>query len=369
MKTNDRFYLPELDGLRFIAFLLVFIHHAPVLANPAFRFIHSFGWIGVDLFFALSAFLFVQLLRKEFEQAGTIIISKFYIRRALRIWPLYIIFCVSMITIGSFKNNSYSISSRALGLFTFTDNIFSAVKGYNPIPYTAHLWTISYEEQFYLIIPITLLFIFKAKQSKVTLFLSSSAFLFFFIRALMIVLKFPHPAIWVLPFTHFESILLGIMVGLGAFDRIFYKFQPLAVLGVGLVCGWLMTCLPPLEIISFRMMFSYPLIGICTSAVVYFVFKSGKTQWMKWLSFGPFVFFGKISYGLYVYHILGLSIGAKIISKLACFNTRASAYANVSILLLSFGITIFIASSSYFIIEKPFLKLKKRFEIINSRPA
>lgn len=98
----QRFYLPELDVLRFFAFLAVFLQHA-FQHTPAFYYpgthpdargalVAILAWsggYGVDLFFVLSAFLITQLLLREQEVTGTLDVERFYIRRILRIWPLY----------------------------------------------------------------------------------------------------------------------------------------------------------------------------------------------------------------------------------------------------------------------------------------
>ena len=99
-QSQRRFYQPELDGLRFYAFLGVFVCHTlpvedkfysglgmpwPWLWGPVIRS----GSAGVDLFFVLSAFLITSLLLRERQQTGGISLRQFYIRRILRIWPLY----------------------------------------------------------------------------------------------------------------------------------------------------------------------------------------------------------------------------------------------------------------------------------------
>ncbi len=363
-----KFYFPELDGLRFVAFLLVFIHHAPAFGPPAWRFLHEFGWIGVDLFFALSAFLFVKLLSKEFERTGTICIWKFYVRRGLRIWPIYALYCLFVMAWAAAAGEVRFCSWRGLGLLTFTDNVLSALRGYNPIAFTEHLWTISYEEQFYLFIPLLLLFLFRSSRARDAEFLGGLAAGFLVVRAALIWLRVPHPAIWVLPVTHFESILLGIVVGLGGLDRILARVPALPVLAAGLLCGWLMTRMGSVETIGWSLMVSYALIGLCTSLVLYFVFRTGKARGMKWLAFGPFVFLGKISYGLYLFHLLGLALGRQFVrhwlprSHLPLSEAAAT-------FVVSLGLTIAVASVSYLVVEKPFLKLKKRYEIIPSRPV
>jgi peptidoglycan/LPS O-acetylase OafA/YrhL len=257
-----------------------------------------------------------------------------------------------------------------VGLLTFTDNILTAHSSYNPIHITFHLWTISYEEQFYLVIPVLLLFLFRSSRARVVICLSASAAVLVVVRATLIhLLKTPHPAIWVLPVTHFESIILGIVVGLGGFDVLFSRFPAILILASGLFSGWLMTRLGPIEGIRWKLMISYPLIGLSTSLIVYFVFRTGKAPWMKWLSFGPLVYLGKISYGLYVYHLLGFFLGVPLVDRQPFLQSGLFYSRYVATCLTSLSITIAISSASYLLIEKPFLRLKKRFEVIASRPA
>ena len=101
--TAARVYYPELDTLRFFAFLMVFVHHTlpqddalyarlpRVVAHLLVAFSLA-GGLGVALFFCLSAFLISDLLRREAQQTGTVAIGRFYLRRTLRIWPLYFAF-------------------------------------------------------------------------------------------------------------------------------------------------------------------------------------------------------------------------------------------------------------------------------------
>src|SRR3989442_76632 len=98
-KPPARFYMPSLDGLRFFAFLAVFVAHAapkrlravPWLGpvGPLADAVVPAGLFGVDLFFVLSAYLITGLLMREAESRGRISVGAFYVRRALRIWPLY----------------------------------------------------------------------------------------------------------------------------------------------------------------------------------------------------------------------------------------------------------------------------------------
>ncbi len=98
METPKEWYVPQLDGLRFWAFVFVFIYHLPpaTLALKQFPILSavvaalkSYGWVGVDLYLVLSAFLITTLLIYEREREGRISLNDFYLRRTLRIWPLY----------------------------------------------------------------------------------------------------------------------------------------------------------------------------------------------------------------------------------------------------------------------------------------
>lgn len=364
-KSRSPFYWPELDGLRFFAFLLVFIHHAPRINLPVLGQLHDIGWIGVDIFFALSAYLFVMILRKEYQRKGRINLLLFYTRRLLRIWPLYMVFCLAMIwvTLNQGAVTHTSLGWRFIGLLTFSDNLMAAFKGYNPIAYSAHLWTIAYEEQFYLVIPLLLSYLLGSQASHVTKLLIGLAVVGLSARAVMIWLAIPHPAIWVLPVSHFESILLGIAVGLGAFDAIFSRLPVMAPIILLGACLWMLLMLPPISTISWHLMSTYILVGLISSLALYVVCRTNRLIWMNFLQSKTLVFLGKISYGLYVFHFLGLAIGRYVVVNWLSVQNGFSHF------LISLTITVMLAIISFTLLERPFLKLKKRFEIVHSRPA
>jgi len=85
---KKRFYLPQLDGIRCFAVLLVWLHHYPVGPGVFLRQLRATGWVGVNVFLVLSSFLITSLLMLEAESTGSISLPRFYSRRFLRIWPL-----------------------------------------------------------------------------------------------------------------------------------------------------------------------------------------------------------------------------------------------------------------------------------------
>lgn len=362
-KSIERIYFPELDGLRFLAFLLVFVHHHSLFANiPYFSILHTNGWIGVDLFFSLSAFLFTKLLLSEHKKTRTISFKKFYIRRIFRIWPIYFLFIGFSVALYLFIKGPIvnCIGIRIIGLFTFFDNIMTAIYEYNSMPYAAHLWTITYEEQFYIFIPIIILLLVHSTFKTKLISIISVFILFNIIRFFIIANKVPHPAIWVLPITHFESIGLGIAIGFGGFDFA-KKFNPLLVGLIGILFLVLLCFLPNLNNISYWLILSYTIVGISTSMVLFSVSNSNYLK--KIFSKELFVFLGKRSYGLYVYHLLGNGVASFMIKKITLLPSNALAS-----FIYSLTFTVVVSIISYKLIETPFLKLKKRFEVIMSRP-
>jgi peptidoglycan/LPS O-acetylase OafA/YrhL len=363
-KNIERIYYPELDGLRFFAFLLVFVHHHGLFSKiPYLSILHTNGWIGVDLFFVLSAFLFTKLLIAEFNKTKTISFKKFYMRRIFRIWPIYFLFIgFSVAHYIIFKDSiGNSIGIRIIGLLTFSDNIMTAIYGYNPMPYITHLWTIAYEEQFYIFIPIIILSLVRSPFKIKLVSVISIYILFNGIRLALIINNVPHPAIWVLPITHFESIVLGIVIGFGGLDILLKRIKPLMLGFIGILFFLLLCLLPNLDNISYWLIVSYSFIGISTALALFSISNSNylKNVFSKEL----LVFLGKRSYGLYVYHLLGIGVASYMIAKFTLLPSNSLAS---FIYALSF--TVIASIISYKVIETPFLKLKKKFEVIISRP-
>lgn len=362
-------YYPELDSLRFFAFLLVLIHHALYSESiPIWETVSVYGWMGVDLFLCLSAFLFAKLLYVEYQEKGDISVRYFYLRRALRIWPLYFTFLGIMLIL-SIQENGWdsTIIKRSIGMLTFTDNIFSALMGYNTvILFSPHIWTISYEEQFYAVIPWVLRKLYQIKRSTTGLILILVFLFGSLIRAIFIFTKVAHPAIWVLPITHFESIFSGLMVGLGLFDKHTKKIPGWILFLTGFLALYLVTLLPNINKIRWSLMLAYPLIGLGTSLLLLAVMQGDLLLLTRPFKNKVLGYLGKISYGLYVYHIVGLNLAYKLTDTFIS-QERLFVYP-VTGLLFGLVITIMMAIISYQFLEKPFLRLKERFTFIRSRP-
>ena len=162
--TVDRFYRPELDMLRFFAFVSVFLYHglpgfvttrhSGVAAQAALyeTTIKGAGRFGVCLFFLLSAYLITELLGREKANTGTIHVGSFYSRRILRIWPLYFAFLFAGVLLGLAIQDYRLEAHRIAAFLLLAGNWYVARIGCSANP-IAPLWSISVEEQFYLAWP------------------------------------------------------------------------------------------------------------------------------------------------------------------------------------------------------------------------
>ncbi len=146
-ENPNRPYYPALDGLRGLAILLVVVYH-----NFGFINYFFFGWLGVDLFFVLSGFLITDiLLRSRDRKEG---LSHFYIRRVLRIFPLYylalLLFLVILPGLGFFRSTLQYYVDNQFWLWTYLQNWLYMIKPTGETHIIHHLWSLVVEEQVYI---------------------------------------------------------------------------------------------------------------------------------------------------------------------------------------------------------------------------
>ena len=277
---------PQLDGLRFLAFLAVFATHAWPMSCP-------WGWGGVQFFFALSGFLITRILiRGESGKVGADL-RRYYVRRTLRIFPLYY---ALVIVIGP------TADRNDLGWFlTYTYNVHAYFKtAWNDV--LGHFWTLCVEEQFYLIYPLALLFTPARWRFPllVALIAGSKGFQFHAHQHL------PMPwARLLLPYCG-EDLLWGCVAGLVEPRMRGGRFSGLAWFVAGppiLVLAWNLheRRLPMPE--AWQDLASVSLYGIGSASTVLGAWRSGGAWIVAPLGFGPLAYLGRISYGLYAFHL------------------------------------------------------------------
>ncbi len=366
--ASQIFYHPELDVLRFFAFLAVFFHHA--LSRDASLYLRNglspfgtnlvlaakeAGAYGVDLFFALSAYLITELLLREHAKRGTFSVSKFYIRRALRIWPLYFTFlALTVFIVPSIFSDERFGPMYIVSFALFFGNWVSAAYGL-PFSVASPLWSISVEEQFYIAWPLLLL-LFGVKRIKhlaiVLLAIALGT------RIFLAAYGAEHPAVWANTLARLDPIALGAILAFvlgGRAPRIKGAFR-LVMIGAALASFLLVA--KYLEQDGPTSIATYSVTALASVVLLIAVLQSDA----RLLRFPPFtwlVYLGRISYGLYVFHLLAISLVGQVL-----FIPLLGIQVNFEIrLLMSLLLTVLFAVVSYTLLEQPFLKLKERFSM------
>lgn len=147
--------IPSLDGLRALSILMVVFGHVSATVPGASEQLHElllmFAGLGVTVFFVLSGFLITALLLKEIQKTGRVSIRAFYVRRAFRIWPAFYVLIVFVALLGLLKAIPLTLGEViSSGLF------FWNYYPYNHSWFLGHTWSLSVEEQFYLLWPVLL---------------------------------------------------------------------------------------------------------------------------------------------------------------------------------------------------------------------
>lgn len=361
-QTGVRFYRPELDLLRFFAFAAVYIHHSiPEPSSTTGLMWKSVPRNGMGLFFVLSSYLITELLLRERNKTGSVHIRAFYVRRILRIWPLYFTFIVVCVVAGL----AYPIFRLSVPLVVafvlFAGNWYSAFRG-APGP-IGPLWSISVEEQFYLLWPT----LAKLGGRKAIWIFSLALFPVAWV-ALAVLTAHPRNnpdlRIWFDSFVQFQYFGIGAILALVLEGRTprsnFGQRLLLIVVGIGCWCFSSFACglgtygqLSTADVLS-----GFTAIGLgCVLIFAGFLGMEAKDVPK------PLLYCGKISYGLYVVHWFCMEVLKYTLLNLGVSMSETNLLRPLLALPCTFGLAIL----SYRYVEKPFLRLKERFTFVQSR--
>ncbi len=377
--SNSKVYFPGLDALRFFAAFSVIIGHVELLKeqlglpNSSSLFLRiNFGGLGVYFFFVLSGFLITYLLFEELERTNTIALKKFYWRRVLRIWPLY--YLITFLGLFVFPHfeilhvpwlQSFFEENFYMNLLFFVIMLPNLALAFMPaLPHAGQLWSIGIEEQFYLIWPVLV----RKVKNKLKLIIWGVILIFLLKALYVLALKtgfFPSNTFTVgikkaLAMSKFECMLIG---ALGAYLLKFKETKYLRFIYHKLVFVISLLLIPLLSYVMYE--YANDIIHIPYSflfLVVIMNISSNPNSILK-LENKLFSFLGKISYGLYMYHmvliVLIIRIGLYI-------NIEGEIWFNGVVYILTLISSIGVAAFSYFMFEKRFLKLKKSYTVIKS---
>lgn len=370
--ATSRFYHPELDALRFFAFLMVFLHHAfphqpefwtklgvPSVLATALAGIGATGAFGVSLFFVLSAYLITELLLREKEQVGSLDVKSFYVRRILRIWPLYFFFLALAVALQWVVPGQHMGWRAGLAFSALAGNWYIVFIGF-PSSVIFPLWSVSIEEQFYLTWPLV---VRRASQATMVAFAIG---LLGVATAARFYLGAHHrfeSEVWCNTLVQLDPIAAGILMAVllrGAVPRLSRLARTEMIL-VGIAClatAALYFGIKHDPLTTTRVVLGYPMVAIGGVLLLLEVLREGAKPARA------LVYLGRISYGLYVFHVLGLTISDYVVpnqtANLARYGLRV---------FVALALTTTMAAISYRWLETPFLKLKQRFTYVLSRPG
>lgn len=277
-------YIPEIDGLRAIACVLVILFHS------APKSVFSGGFLGVDMFFVLSGYLITGLLAAEVDRKGEIDILYFYWQRALRLIPALLLFLLTYAALAPIVWPEYNHYPDALlAAFYVSDYTYPLFE--NPY-YIRHTWSLAVEEQFYLLWPLVVPFILRGRYSLIIL-----VTIWIFLSIWRISLSGDDWKSYYFPFhTHCTGLIAGAILCL---------LQRRGVLNVGQALGFLAAiCFGILSVSAYigNSVLSILLAEILSCLIIGCVVLKRSPILEKLLSAKPVVILGKLSYGMYLWH-------------------------------------------------------------------
>jgi peptidoglycan/LPS O-acetylase OafA/YrhL len=368
-------HILALDGLRGVAVLLVMAYHllwanshtANRIAFWLLKFREA-GWIGVDLFFVLSGFLITGILYETLEDRN--FFRNFYLRRVLRIFPLY--YGVLLLVLVIVRPHTHQEKVQTFALLAYLQNTslyWSAVTSLRP--YTGHLWSLAVEEQFYMVWPFVIFFIRSRR------FLLWTTVFFSVVALCTRIYLVTHGAdmatTYHLTICRADSLLAGSWLALivrgRARERVI-GLAPFVFLLSAVACcafAWHIRTLAWQTSRAINL-YAYSLIAVCSTSLVAWCLQP-RSRVALFMSHPLLRFFGRYSYGLYVYHILLPALLLSWVPLWLAAHVHSAIGARLALLAIEVPMIVVGAVLSFHFFERPFLRLKRFFNYDARRPA
>ncbi len=368
-KKLQSVYFHNLDAGRFLAAFAVFIFHfsnelkglyPDLNENFFFKAYYTFaskGNLGVNFFFVLSGFLITYLILQEKKQTNYFNLRKFLIRRTLRIWPLYFIIILIGFILLPLLFTDYSTMHEPINFIFFLANFDEIYYGANDtINFLTSPWSVAVEEQFYLFWGIVIFILFKSKKFRLEYLIVVLYLLSFYFR--WVYMK-DETILYYHTFAVCQDILTGAFIALSLFQKKQWIIRlaqiPKITVLIMYVLG-IMICLFKNKIFFNELIVFERFVLSFFFAFVILDQIQGKNSLFKFGKIKLFNQLGKISYGIYMYHLVIMYLFIRFFSD---FNLSTSVFA-LFFFVLSFVLTVGLAVLSYRFIESKFLSLKPK---------
>jgi len=368
-----------LDGVRGLAILLVMFYHFSIPFQHHIKTnnidillakILQTGWVGVDLFFVMSGFLITSILLQT--RVTTSYFKNFYVRRVLRIFPLfYAVLLILIIILPSMfiymEKSTLVMQENSLWFWTYLVNFKIASIGSFSGFQGGYMWSLAIEEQFYLIWPI-IVFCYHKNIARLSMIIIVLSIILRII--LMHCYGFSATSVYVLPFTHIEGLLFGACLSViyknGSLNKVYSAvFYPALVISLGVLLFVLIEYKRFVFYDYYTAMFGLFSVAILAALLVLKLLlaleQENKVIIVNIFESRVLNKFGGLCYGLYLFHHpIGVIVNKLI--PIDTFTFMGSSFPTLFIIIiLSSTSSYFVAYYSYLLFEKPFLKLKKYF--------
>lgn len=394
-------YYAAVDGLRGASMMFTVLIHMNLSIIKIPAFIAHFGLHG---FYVLSAFLISTILYKEKEKFGAFkpYAKNFYIKRFLRIFPLYFAYLLGMVLIGALLKLTmhgdpfgiiYELKNFGINLLTFTYNfkdLFAFINGTNHHASNLfpHLWSISIEEQFYIFIPALLFFLSKEQIRKMAIafiiiypFFRLGGFIFLHDVVQMKSTFGKHEYEIMYNFFYRSSIfqldafMYGLMIPLTNYNNRKVVKWTIIITTALIFAGQIYNMIdyanemnvPIWSVVGEHFvvmkngMFAYvnTLYNILAVSLVYYLLKFPDSSLNKILKFKMFMSWGKIVYGIYVYHMVFVTI-AFVIFNFILKDNLPLFFAELISIIICYSSVYYFAKLSFYKFEMYFLMIKAK---------
>ena len=354
-------HVPALDGLRGVAMLMVVVYHffrKEEFVGPYLKHFINLGWVSIDMFFVLSGFLIGGILLET--KGRKYFFRDFFVRRSLRVFPLYygsIIILFTLIAIFPSEKYSYFVENKWY-FWTYTHNILFAFDGWPRSDVINHFWTMAVEEQFYLVCPFVIYFLSRRNVGLICGLAIVTA----------VIVRFNNPSN---PYSHVftlarkDALAIGVLTAILIRNRkTFLEKNTARIFWVSvailMTLFWIEGGTRHKYVLIAQFGFTLAsIIAACLITSSYSVGGLGNTL-RQVLGSAPLQFFGRYSYGIYIYHWILYRTAHPVVSEQ--LQNLGLPGANTISLFIALGLTVILSVITYHGFELPFLRLKSHFE-------